>query len=71
MRCAGLGESVSLEDGHPNATEEVTQSLPKRRATGHGPLDPAAHRCPQFGIDQLVEQGVLNLQPDAGARSVE
>src|SRR5206468_772218 len=70
-RSGGLGESVALEDDEADAAVEVTESGAERGPARHGIPHAATHGRAELGVDQPVEQGVLEPQPEAGASAVE
>ena len=63
----GFGQAVPLEDLHADALEEVAQPFAEGAAAGHGVGHVAAHGCAQLAVDELVEQGVAELQAQADA----
>ena len=66
-RAGGLGEAVALEDRDADAAEEVPEPDAQRGAARHRPGDPPAHRGAELGVDEPVEQRVLQAQAEAGA----
>ena len=70
-RRAGLGEPVALVDRDADAAEEVADARAERRAAGDRARALPAERGPQLAEHELVEQGVLQAQDEAGAARVE
>src|SRR5207302_1071290 len=61
-RSRRLGEAVTLVDLHARAREEQAEPAVHRGAARDGVADAAAHRGPELGVDELVEQLVLHAQ---------
>ena len=62
-RC-GLGEPVALEDRDTEAVEEVAEPRAERGRAGDGVRHAAAHGGAQLAVDELVEQGELDLRAE-------
>ena len=61
----GLGQPVAFQDLHADALEEVAQPFAERAAAGDGVGHVAAHGGAELAVDELVEQGVLELEAEA------
>src|SRR5450631_261946 len=57
-RSRGLGESVPLQHGEPDAAEEVAQTWAQRSAARDGVLDLATHRGAKLAVHEPVEHHV-------------
>ena len=66
-----LGQPVALEDGHADAAEEVAESRTERCSARDRPRDLAAHGCPQFDVDELVEKTMLKPEQQSRAAGIE
>ncbi len=64
--CAGFGQPVALQDRHADGVEPFGDIFGQRRGTGDEEPDPAAEPLPDRAQHQLVRQGQLGLQQDAG-----
>ena len=67
----GLGQAPALEDRDADAAVEVAQPGSERGAAGHRPGDASAEGGTELGVDELVEQPVLQPQRQRGATGVE
>ncbi len=67
----GLGEAVALEDDDADAAVEVTEAGAEWRTAGHGVAHLTAHGGAQLAVDETVEDGVLDPEPQTGAARVE